>query len=123
MDNTQQLNTLVGEIDNQLNHLVIEYIRFLTWEKVYKCGMTFHQILEAYYDGNLDQAYWDFLYRMISFIQTHTINQVLEWIIVTKQIRLSEEQIKRIIFLFGMFINTKSFDEIKELLDLEFSLK
>jgi len=120
------MNTLIGDIDTRLNDLAIEYLRFLTWEKVYRCGKNFQQIIEDEFDGDSEIAYEHFLYKVFNEFRTSIFKQILpvsEWI-NTKDIELTPKQQTDLLFKIKENVKKHSFEDMKDIIGLlVFSLK
>ena len=115
---------LEGDVDSQLNDLARGYLHYLTWEHKYN-GKTFHQIVDGFYDGNLDAAIRGFLYKVFRKIQMEifTTAKVLKWV-VEKGILLYPEESSWLIFKIKQIYMTHSYEELKELIGLgDFVLK
>jgi len=110
----------------RIDEIAIDYLKYLTWEKVFVCGKTFPQILTSYFNEDIDLGFRNFLYHIFLEYQTNLMKQVpkvLFWIEVN-QYNMTSVQKTKLLFSIKNIVNTKSYDEMKEIVELfEISLK
>ena len=113
---------LEGDIDSQLRDLARGYLHYLTWERKYN-GKTFHQIVDDFYDGNLDAAIRGFLYKMFRKVQMGNMGNLLQWVL-EKEILLYPDESSWLLFRVKQIYMTNTYEEVKELIGLgDFVLK
>jgi len=133
MDKTERLSFtakvanakhLEGDVESQLGDLARGYLHYLTWEHKYN-GKTFHQIVDDFYDGNMDAAIRGFLYKVFRKIQMESLAmaKVLKWVL-EKEILLYPDESSRLLFKIKQIYMTNTYEDVKELIGLgDFVLK
>ena len=105
-------------IQFQLEELARGYLHYLTWEHKYN-GKTFHQIVDDFYDGNMDAAIRGFLYKVFRKIQMESLAmaKVLKWV-MEKGILLVPEESSWLLFKIKQIYMTNTYEDVKELIGL-----
>jgi len=111
--------------DDEYTNMAIGYLQYMTWDKVYTCWFSkkFPQILIEYFMNDIEHAYNYFLYKRFTYILPHTMFYVVKWVKDTKNIQMSQEQIKQLFFKIFTLVRKTPFDEMKYILGLEHTFK